>query len=103
MQIASGLDDPFAAHWPRLEYVLKGIKRDQAEKGTKSVPRLPVTPLILRKLKAVWDCSALDPLAFFGFLRCGEMTVPSDSTYDSSTHLNVSDVAVPLHQFAKCI
>ena len=79
MQIASGLDDPIAAHWPRLEYVFKGIKHDQAEKGTKSTPRLPVTPLILLKLKAVWDRSAQDPdikmlwaaccLAFFGFLR----------------------------------
>lgn len=31
---------------------------------------------------------------FFGFLRSGEITIPSDSSYDEGTHLNYTDVAV---------
>ncbi len=54
-QIAAGYKDPFATPWHRLEYVLKGIKRDQAEKGIKSVP---ITSAILRKLKQVWKASS---------------------------------------------
>ena len=33
-------------------------------------------------------------MAFFGFLRAGELTVPSDSSFDVSTHLAWGDVAV---------
>ena len=59
MQIASGMSDPFAnVSWPRLDYVMMGIKKSQAGKGVKTRPRLPITPLILRKLKEIWDSSA---------------------------------------------
>ena len=33
-------------------------------------------------------------LGFFGFLRSGEMTVPTDSSYDPAVHLSRNDVAV---------
>ncbi len=33
-------------------------------------------------------------LGFFGFLRAGEMTVPSDDRFDPTTHLTLSDIAV---------
>ena len=33
-------------------------------------------------------------LAFFGFLRIGEMTVPSDQKFDPSCHLIVKDIAI---------
>ena len=46
-------------------------------------------------------------LAYFGFLRIGELTVPSDNWYDASCHLSWGDVAVdviPLTQLEwKCI
>ena len=33
-------------------------------------------------------------LAFFGFLRSGEMTVPSDSAFDPAAHLTFDNVKV---------
>jgi len=36
-------------------------------------------------------------LCFFGFLRAGEMTVPSFKGYDEGYHLNFDDVAVDNH------
>ena len=32
--------------------------------------------------------------SLFGFLRCGEFTVPSQSEYDPSTHLSLNDIAI---------
>ena len=32
--------------------------------------------------------------AFFGFLRCGEFTVPTQATYDPEAHLLLSDIAL---------
>ena len=48
LQIATGLPDPFAGTaWPRLDQMMKGIKRVEAEKGTVKRERLPISPLIL--------------------------------------------------------
>ena len=33
-------------------------------------------------------------LCFFGFLRAGKITVPSDSSYDAGAHVNADDIAV---------
>jgi len=33
-------------------------------------------------------------IAFFGFLRIGEMVVPSNDAYDLCVHLNIFDVTV---------
>jgi len=33
-------------------------------------------------------------LCFFGFLRSGEISVPSDNCYDPGAHLSLTDVAV---------
>ena len=56
LQIGAGFPDPFgqSLHMPRLEYVLKGIKRVQAEEGSTIKERLPITPHILRRLREVW-------------------------------------------------
>lgn len=107
LQISAGLSDPFAnASFPRLDYVLKGIKRSQSAKvNTRS--RLPITPTILSKIRANWPplLSSNDSmlwaaftLGFFGFLRAGEFTVPSDTSFDPHSHLTPLDIAVDNHE-----
>lgn len=52
LQIEAGSGDPFAnVAWPRLDQVMKGIKRVEAEKGTGKKERLPISPMMLSKLK----------------------------------------------------
>lgn len=109
LQIAAGLPDPFRpVPWPRLEYVLKGIKRAQAmHSPTAARERLPITPSILRRVKGHWSGQPVSPdiqmlwaaflLGFFGFLRCGEFTVPDDSSFDPTCHLTPRDVSVDRH------
>ena len=108
-QIAAGLPEPFKGQaWPKLEYVLKGIKRSQAEKLSPArKDRLPITPDILRRIKCHWACQnasvdihmlwAAFSLGFFGFLRAGEFTIPSDSAFDPSQHLCPEDISVDSH------
>ena len=36
-------------------------------------------------------------VGFFGFLRCGEFTVPSANAYNKERHLSITDVAVDSH------
>ena len=82
---------------PKLEVVLRSIKK-QAAKNRPPHVRLPITIEVMAKIKEVlqkdstnevnllfWAACAL---AFFGFLRCGEFTAPSQLEYDPSTHLS---------------
>ena len=101
--VEEGLGDPFLPTLPQLHYVLRGIKRSEGEEGATGRELLPITPPLLRRIKAVWD-SDLDiamlwaacclAFFFFGFLRAGEFTVPCESGFDSSSHPSCSDLAV---------
>ena len=96
--------DPNIDTMARLEQVLKGIKNLQAKTKGISQPRLPMTPELLVRIRQVWVNKPHNPdhkmlwvaalLCFIGFLRTGEITVPSDTAYDEGTHLNFADVAV---------
>ena len=58
MQIQAGLKDPFlSTTWPRLDYVVKEIKKVEAEKGAAERTRMPITPTILQKLWKAWSAS----------------------------------------------
>ena len=109
LQIQMSMGNPFASgRFPRLEYVLTGIKRVESQSTSPPRPRLPITVTILHQLKRVWISSTPNPdnimlwaaacTGFFDFLRTGEFTVSSTRDYDSGVHLNWSDLAIDDHR-----
>ena len=52
LQVSAGLDPAPRDLWPRLQYVLKGIKRSQVPAPQQA--RLPVTIGIMLCLQEVW-------------------------------------------------
>ena len=104
MQILAGWGDPLIHSMPLLEYVLRGVKSEQAKNPSSSQrTHLPITPAILRKVhhalekdKTNYDYVMLWAVyctAFFGFLRSGEVTVLSLAAYDPGAHLSYGDIA----------
>ena len=111
LHVAKDYPDPKVGKMPKLVQVLRGIKREQAIANTPARERLPITPSILRKLRVVWERNGTDPdyimlwaaacLCFFGFMRAGEITLPSEQSYDPEIHLNFSDIAIDNHKSPK--
>ena len=83
----------------QLQRVLKGFKCCQ---GTSPDTRLPITPAILRSTFRFLDMSEYDDilfwavccLAYFGFLRSSEFTVPNADAFSPDLHLSVNDISV---------
>ena len=100
--IAIGLGDPGMSGMPQLQYVVKGVRRNLAGRPRRT--RLPITPELLSLLRSSWEHMrvradatmlwAAATLAFFDFLRMGEVGIPSGSGFDPWLHLAYGDVRV---------
>ena len=87
----------------RLQLALAGIRRWKPKAGG---TRLPMTPLVLRTIKKVFDATSTDYqnillwgaccVGFFGFMRSGEFTT-STTAFNPSCHLSIQDVAIDSH------
>ena len=104
LQIAMSFPDPKIGEMARLEQVIQGVKREYSKKNPDKRECLPITPDILMQLRSVWNKDTKDfnhillwaacCLCYYGFLRSGEIMVPSEAGYDGSVHLNAEDVSV---------
>ena len=83
LQISHGFRDPNISQMPCLRQILKGIKVEKGKEGLPQRPRLPITPMILRRMKPYWKPSfnsvmlwAAAVVTFFSFCRSGAPTFP---------------------------
>jgi len=98
LHIEQGLPDPLL-NCLQLQRVVRGIKRTQ---GCSSYQRLPITDEIMMVICRSLDLGLPDhcmfwaacTLAYFGFLRSAEFTVPNLASFSQAIHLEPKDVAV---------
>lgn len=97
-----GHEDLAAPH--SLKMVQRGIARQYSNSPHKSRIRLPLTPTLLGQIRSAWETKQFDVdiimlwaalcTGFFGFLRLGEMTSPTQSRFNPSTTLCFEDLSV---------
>ena len=98
LHIEHGFPEPLL-NCPRLQRVVRGIKRLQ---GSASSAQLPVTDSIMLVIFNSLDLTLPDhcmfwaacTLAYFGFLRASEFTVSSNNSFSPPYHLTLQDLAL---------
>ena len=103
-QLSLGLPDPREqSSLPVLKRVLAGISRSRLGRSQPSRVRLPVTAVLLRRIREELERSAhperrvlwaVCGTAFFGFFRLGELLRSSPSDFNPRLHLSWGDMAV---------
>ena len=106
LHIINGVPEPKQELLPKFLLVKRGIRKEKA-KCHQQKPRLPITPQILRHIKALWLTQQIDHdtvmlwaaccLCFFGFFRLGEITCSTESSFDKDSDLAISDLALDNH------
>ena len=81
-----------------------GVRRERALSGATAAVRLPITASVLRAIRPFCLPSPPDhnsrllwaaaTACYFGFFRAGELTVPSESAFNTAVHLAWGDVAI---------
>ena len=107
LHIELGFEDPLL-NCPRLQRVVRGIKRCQGSSGSQ---RRPITKEVMHVIHGALNFHLLDhvmfwaacTLAYFGFLRSSEFTTPSLSAFSASLHLTVQDIALDSRVDPSCL
>ena len=107
-QLSLGLPDPREqSTLPVLKRVLAGISRSRLGRGQPSKLRLPITAVLLHKIRDEMERSAhpgrrtlwaICCTAFFGFFRLGELLLTRAADFNSRLHLAWGDMAVDNQQ-----
>ena len=109
LHVEEGLGDPLTPRPPRLSLVVRGIQREQAERGAGGGDtRLPFDEKMLECVREEWKKSrssyesamlwAAVCVGFFGCLRTAEFLVSTPSEFRPHRNLTASDVAVDNRQ-----
>ena len=103
LHILRDLPEPRSIPMPKLSLVERGIQRMKSSKLS-GQQRLPITPSILRQIRALWSTRAHEfdivilwaacCTAFFGFFRMGEITSATTRGQQHDRGVMVDNVAV---------
>lgn len=97
LHIEQGYQDP-TANCLQLQRLVRGIKRTQ---GHSARLRLPITAPLLQTILSSLNLTTYDDtmlwaactMAYFGFLRASEFTVPNLASFSSEMHLQARDLS----------